>query len=167
MSLIRRYWEYNDMKKMIDKNSSIGIAGEFFVAAELTRRGYVASLTSKNTKAIDILASNKDGSKSVAIQVKTCDNRKIDKWMMTESSEKVFSDNLFYVLVNMNEGEMPSYYIVPSTFVAQKLMADYELWLKTPGLKGQRHNPTTMRTFTFADSNQRLSHQNAWHLLGL
>ena len=45
------------MEKMIDKNSSIGIAGEFFVAAELTRRGYVASLTSKNTKAIDILVS--------------------------------------------------------------------------------------------------------------
>lgn len=102
------------MEKMIDKNSSIGIAGEFFVAAELTRRGYVASLTSKNTKAIDILVSNKDGSKSVAIQVKTSNSKKIDKWMMTESSEKTFSDNLFYVFVNMNEGEMPSYYIVPS-----------------------------------------------------
>ena len=40
---------------MVDKSGSIGSAGEFFVAAELTRRGYVASLTGKNTKAIDIL----------------------------------------------------------------------------------------------------------------
>ena len=55
------------MEKMTDRNNTIGIAGEFFVAAELTRRGIVASLTSKNTKAIDILASNKDGSKSVSI----------------------------------------------------------------------------------------------------
>ena len=75
------------MKKMADKSGSMGIAGEFFVAAELTRRGYVASLTSKNTKAIDILASNKDGSKSVAIQVKTCDNAKINKWKMSDSVE--------------------------------------------------------------------------------
>ena len=152
---------------MIDQNSSIGIAGEFFAAAELTRRGYVASLTSKNTKAIDILASNKDGSKSVAIQVKTSNNLKTDKWMMTESSEKVFSDNLFYIFVNMNEGQMPSYYIVPSIFVAQRLKTDYELWLSTPGKQGQRHNATAMRTFMFKDNNERLHYHNAWDLLGL
>ena len=155
------------MSKMIDKNSSIGIAGEYFVAAELTRRGYVASLTGKNTKAIDILASNKDGSKSVAIQVKTCNSQKIDKWMMTESAEKIFSDNLFYVFVNMNEGEMPSYYIVPSAYVAQKITEDYQLWINSPGKQGQNHNPTTMRTFTFANNSERLDHHNAWTLLGL
>ena len=48
-----------------------GIAGEYFVAAELTRRGYVASLTLRNTRGIDILASNADATKSVGIQVKT------------------------------------------------------------------------------------------------
>ena len=155
------------MSKISDKNSSIGIAGEYFVAAELTRKGYVASLTGKNTKMIDILASNKDGSKSVAIQVKTCNNQKKDKWMMNESAEKGFSDNLYYVLVNMNEGQMPSYYIIPSTFVAQKMKAEYELWLKTPGKQGQKHNTTAMRTFTFADENEKNQFYNAWNLLGL
>jgi len=38
-----------------------GIAGEYLVAAELTRRGYVASLTLKNTQGIDILASSAEG----------------------------------------------------------------------------------------------------------
>lgn len=42
-----------------DKTGRIGVAGEYFVMAELTRRGYVASLTSKNTKAIDLLVSDK------------------------------------------------------------------------------------------------------------
>ena len=51
-----------------------GISGEFYVAAELTKRGYVSSLTSKNAKAIDLLASNSDGSKVVSIQVKTTKN---------------------------------------------------------------------------------------------
>jgi hypothetical protein len=40
------------------------------VAAELSRHGYVASLTLRNTKGIDILASNPDATKSVGIQVK-------------------------------------------------------------------------------------------------
>jgi hypothetical protein len=47
-----------------------GVAGEYFVAAELSRRGYVASLTLRNTRGIDILASNIDATKSVGIQVK-------------------------------------------------------------------------------------------------
>jgi hypothetical protein len=37
-----------------------GVAGEYFVAAELSRRGYVASVTLRNTCGIDILASNVD-----------------------------------------------------------------------------------------------------------
>ena len=155
------------MEKMSDRNNTIGIAGEFFVAAELTRRGIVASLTSKNTKAIDILASNKDGSKSVSIQVKTSNSQKINKWMMTEMSEKISSDNLFYVLVNMNEGEMPNYFIVPSVYVAEKLKTDYLKWINTPAKNGQKHNPTTMRTFVFASEEEMLKHKDAWQLLGL
>lgn len=49
-----------------------GVAGEYLVAAELSRRGYVASVTLRNTRGIDILASNRDATKSVGIQVKTC-----------------------------------------------------------------------------------------------
>lgn len=155
------------MSKMIDKSSSIGIAGEFFAAAELTRRGYVASLTSKNTKAIDILASNKDGSKSVAIQVKTSNNLKTNRWMMTASSEKISSDNLFYVLVNMNEGQMPSYFIVPSVYVADKIKSGYDVWINSPGRKGKKHNPTAVRIFDFTSEEELLKYKDAWHLLDL
>ena len=35
----------------------VGITGEYLVAAELSRRGYVATLTLRNTRGIDILAS--------------------------------------------------------------------------------------------------------------
>jgi hypothetical protein len=46
-----------------------GVAGEYFVAAELGRRGYVASLTLRNTRGIDILESNRNATKSVGIPV--------------------------------------------------------------------------------------------------
>ncbi|MBC5785979.1 hypothetical protein H8N03_23780 [Ramlibacter sp. USB13] len=48
-----------------------GVSGEYFVAAELSRPGYIASLTRRNTRGLDILASNADAPKSVDIQVKT------------------------------------------------------------------------------------------------
>ena len=35
-----------------------GVAGEYFVAAEMSRRGYIASLTLKNTRGIDVLAAS-------------------------------------------------------------------------------------------------------------
>ncbi|MGB2998104.1 MAG: hypothetical protein WBC59_05650, partial [Phycisphaerae bacterium] len=46
----------------------VGVSGEYFVAAELSRRGYIASITLRNTRGIDILAANADASRSVSIQ---------------------------------------------------------------------------------------------------
>lgn len=150
-----------------DKTGRIGIAGEYFVVAELTRRGYVASLTSKNTKTVDILASDKNGAHLAAIQVKTCDNPKQLKWKMSHSVEKTEAPNLYYVFVNMNGGLEPSYYVVPSKYVAYRVKEDYENWLNAPGKNGHIRQETTMRTFEFVDEDESCLYQNAWHLLGI
>src|SRR5688572_2605946 len=63
-----------------------GVAGEYFVAAELSRRGYVASLTLRNTRGIDILASNADATRSVGIQVKSKQGRGAD-WLLRKKVE--------------------------------------------------------------------------------
>lgn len=150
-----------------DKTGRIGVAGEYFVMAELTRRGYVASLTSKNTKAIDLLVSDKNGRQLAAIQVKTCDNKKQQKWKMSSSVEKNDAANLYYVFVNMNDGAEPSYYVVPSRYVAYRVWQDYEEWLNTPGKNGQKRNETNMRTFEFVDEEEQAQYKDAWYLLGL
>ena len=59
-----------------------GVSGEYFVAAELSRRGFIASITLRNTKGVDILASNSEASRSVAIQVKTNQGSRRE-WIMT------------------------------------------------------------------------------------
>ena len=46
-------------------------AGEHFVAYKLARLGYIAALVREGSQAIDILASNVSGSRTVGIQVKT------------------------------------------------------------------------------------------------
>jgi hypothetical protein len=53
------------------QNIRTGIAGEFFVAGELSKRGWVATLTAKNTPDVDILAERPSGEPRVRIQVKT------------------------------------------------------------------------------------------------
>lgn len=152
---------------MSDKNGNIGIAGEFFVVAELTRRGYVATLTSKNTKSMDVLVSDKIGNNLATVQVKTCDNPNQLKWKLGDKVEENYSSNLYYVFVNMNAGKEPSYYVVPSKYVAYKVHIDYEEWLNTPGKNGHVRKETTMRTFSFVDDEEKEQYKDAWHLLGI
>src|ERR1700730_6937885 len=95
-----------------------GIAGEYFVGAELTRHGYVASITLRNTRGIDILASNADATKSVGIQVKTNQGRG-KKWILNEKIEKDIATNLFFVFVRLNGLDAPEYHIVPRADVVK------------------------------------------------
>lgn len=90
------------------QSSSTGLSGEYFVAAELLRRGYSVGITMGNAKAIDILAE-KDG-KQFIIQVKAIFKKKNVGWPMMK--EKV-NENIFYVFVNLNGDKMtePDYFI--------------------------------------------------------
>ena len=58
-------------KPMKLESTIVGVAGEYLVAGELSLRGFLASITLRNSRGIDIVASSADGSTSVSIQVKT------------------------------------------------------------------------------------------------
>ena len=45
------------------ESTLVGVAGEYLVAGELTLRGYIASITLRNSRGVDILASNADASR--------------------------------------------------------------------------------------------------------
>ncbi len=140
-----------------------GVAGEYFVAAELSRRGYLASITLRNTKGVDILCSNSDASKNIGIQVKT-NRRSTRDWVLNKKAEDYFADNLFYVFVNLNNGEsQPDYFIVPSGVVAAHTKETNITWLNTPGRGGRAHVESTMRKF----SDLKEEYLNRWDLLGL
>lgn len=150
---------------MIEKTSNIltGVAGEYFVAAELSRMGHVASITLRNTKGIDVVASNQDSSKSVAIQVKT--NRGTKKsWMLNKKAEGYCGDNLYYVFVNLRgKAERPDFHIVPSMLVAEYIRETHKKWLVEPGRKGRSHRDNPIRIFN--DKNGK--YLEKWELLGL
>ena len=70
-----------------------GVSGEYYVAAELSRRGYIASITLRNTKGIDVLVSNQEVTKQVGIQVKTSRVSE-NSWMLNKNAEEYYSENL-------------------------------------------------------------------------
>ena len=139
-----------------------GVAGEYFVAAELTRRGYVASLTLRNTRGIDILAANVNATKSVGIQVKTSRATR-RAWMMNAKAETDVAENLFYVFVSLPRSGEPAFHIVPRSVVSAYVRDSHKMWLATPGSAGQQHRDTAMRQFK--DSDEK--YKDRWDLLGL
>ena len=149
----------------IKKVSSIltGVSGEYFAAAELSRRGYISSITLRNTKGIDIVASNEVGSKTINIQVKTS-SKTTKGWILNKKAEKMNDKNMFYIFVRLNEvDERPEFHIVPTSYVANKVKKGHQSWLDTPGRGGRKRKNTDMRKFE-DNENEFL---DKWELLGL
>lgn len=141
----------------------VGVSGEYFVAAELSRLGYVASVTLRNTRGIDILATNANASRSVGIQVKT--NRgKGKSWLLDQKAETYQSKTLFYVFVNLNGPDIrPDYHVIPSEVVAATITKGHREWLAQPNRAGMSHRDTRMRLFKDPESE----YLGRWDLLGL
>ena len=133
-----------------------GVAGEYLVVGELSRRGYIASITHRNTEGVDILVSNVDATKMVAIQVKTCQERR-NKWVLGKGSEKNKSSFLFYIFVKFCEDDPVQFFIVPSKKVAEFAKKFHKDHLN----RGNKNS--NMRKF-FDDKGEYL---NRWDLLGL
>ncbi len=140
-----------------------GVAGEYFVAGELSRLGYIASITLQNTRGIAILASNATATRQVAIQVKTNQGSK-PEWVLNKKAENFYADTLFYIFVNLKGlEEHPDFYIVPSKIVADFVRTDHRKWLETPGKRGQAHRDNPVRKFR--DPERKFL--DRWDLLGL
>lgn len=139
-----------------------GVAGEYFVAAELSRRGYVASLTLRNARGIDILASNADATRSVGIQVKATQGAH-DSWLVHPLSEDDIASNLVFVFVSMNGLGAPTYYVVPKPDVAEYVEAQHSKWLAGKKRDGKIRKDSNMRKFQDSDGK----YLDRWDLLEL
>lgn len=140
-----------------------GVAGEYFVAAELSRRGWIASISLRNTRGIDILVTNAEASRSVTIQCKTNQTSKAT-WILHEKSETFVSTSHFYIFVVLGGSlERPRYYIVPSRDVAEHIRQDHARWLSELGRGGRPHTDNSIRKFEDRDGK----YLEQWSLLGL
>jgi len=123
-------------------------ASQFFVAGELCRRGYSAVVTLGNTPNVDVLCSNKEGTRFAHIQVKTFvpGNKTCSVGM---KATRAFGSTFFWVLagVPLPASQRPfEYYIIPARDMAHHVLEAHDLWLKAPGAKGQAHKDSNVRT---------------------
>jgi hypothetical protein len=123
--------------------SLIGNTGEYYVIAELLKRGIIAAQTPRNAIAFDILATN--GSRTVKIRVKT-KSAQYDhyQWNIKEDGsifKMLDKKDDYVVLVNLNHGNArPDFYVVPTVLIDEWLRSDFDKWANTPGARGQQRN---------------------------
>jgi hypothetical protein len=85
----------------------------FFAAGELTRRGFLVTITHGNARFADLLVQSPNG-QSFSIDVKGMSTR---NWIPVKKPEKE-NGGQYYILVytplNLKDGEMPRYFIMSS-----------------------------------------------------
>jgi hypothetical protein len=136
----------------------VGIAGVHFVVGELSRRGWIALPTIRNTRGIDVMATKEN--KSVQIQVKTRKNSR--RFLLEKSAEKLINESLFYVFVNLKQNDVPEYFLIPSKAVSEYVAQTHKLFLNAGG------RDSSMRSFPNSYKEFDLDkYKNKWKLLEL
>jgi hypothetical protein len=154
------------MLPKISKNL-VGVAGEYYVCAELCRRGILALVTPKNNPLYDIVAADPLGSRSVSIQVKTMSLQNKQGWRLNKDiCTKRNNPNLFVVLVKLNDDGTNDYYIYEYDVLSERISCLYEDYMNIPKRDGSTRRDVDfrwfdLRYFTEDDYNRR----NNWDVL--
>lgn len=132
------------------KDSQIsGLAGEFFVAAELLKREIQTSVTFGNAKSIDLLAHNTRTKRTFIVQVKTLR----DKSIYPISPDRIVREHT-YVFVLLNKpAQAVQYFIVPGGAMVDE-PERFGRWFQDPKFSGIR--PADLAPF--ADNWQVFEH---------
>jgi hypothetical protein len=108
---------HDAVKKGRPESNTSHLAGEYFVAAELYKRGYSVAMTLGNAKSIDLFAEK--GLRTVNVQVKAIRLRKNVGWPILKS--KVF-DRIIYIFICLNdESSPPTYFIANGPEIRDKI----------------------------------------------
>ena len=104
-------------------------AAQFYVAAELTRRGYLVSLTLGNAPVADLLVVSPNG-EHFMVDVKGQATKNF--WLIKRRAPR---DDLFYILVYLPKDEHPKFFILSS----HELMREREEYRKHIESKGRKY----------------------------
>jgi len=163
---------------MASQSTLLGAAGEHYIMCQLLRRGLIAALAPVGVPNCDIVVTDDIGDRLFAIQVKTRNEKGSDGgWHMRRKHESIASPNLFYTFLDFGASlsSPPTCFVVPSNEVAGAVKESHNLWLKTPGKKGQQRSDSDLRRFLpdydkiglaiGRGSGWMESYREAWHLL--
>ena len=134
---------------MMKKNYQTQWAAQFYTAAELTRRGYLATFTLGNAPEVDLLCASPSG-RHFSIDVKGLSSKNF--WLIREREPH---NDLYYVLVYLPPNfENPQYFILHSKVLMKKIAGLKKLTLAN----GKRW----VDSGSGINWGMSLEHQNAW-----
>jgi hypothetical protein len=128
----------------IMKGQLTGMRGVYLVAAELSRRGFIASPTSRSARGADVLVTDQACRQAYSVQVKT--NADDPSFWLVGQHVPV-SDTPVYVLVNLRSkkiGLQPEFFVIPSHIVKERLVhskspqSNWYSIFKKDGKKGEK-----------------------------
>jgi hypothetical protein len=105
------------MIKHTNDQQLTGMAGEFLTVGKLFKRGYQASVTFGNAKAIDVLVYNPENDKSYAVQVKTI--RQKNCFLIKKENIKPDHIYVFIILHDFEQSE--EYFIIPGVEILENI----------------------------------------------
>lgn len=124
-----------------------GISGEYFVAGELSRHGFIAAVTLRNTRGVDILVSRPGGNRSATVQVKTLQNSG-PEWVLSKSDELSKGENHYYIFVALHGCKgRPDYFVVEGDHVSKCCRDSHQEWLKGKNRDGSDRKDNDIRVF--------------------
>jgi hypothetical protein len=138
-----------------------GAAGEYAVAAMLSRLGCAASITPRNADRTDVLAQHVQSGAIAAIQVKTSTGA--PRFRMSAKEEYPGRNTEWVIGVHLANGDAwGDFYVVPRSVVSALLYLDHRRHLAVPGKNGQPHADSTMRLLRIDDVRV---YRGSWPLL--
>jgi hypothetical protein len=150
-------------------NQQVGRAGELFVAAEIHRRGGYAVTFAGNMPGIDMLASDRDNTHRVSIQVKT-KGPNSGSWQTStrrglsrESGKAASFAGRFWVLVDLRPA-YPGFYVMPELWIRNDIYDRHQEYLALHG----GHRPNNPASEHHQITIARVAEwQDAWNVLDI
>jgi len=137
------------------------------VAAELSRRGWLATVTIKNAPGTDVLAQRRDR-RRLAIQTKTASYGNHFR-LSVKDEQPAEQDDEWYVLVGLREPEeRPAFHVVPRHVMAAITYLEHRDWLwnldrlRAPIREGSQRKANPQRTIRAEWIN---GYRDRWDLL--
>jgi Holliday junction resolvase-like predicted endonuclease len=150
-------------------NQRVARAGEYFVVAELNKRGAYAVSFAGNMPKVDVIACNPDQTRTVYIQVKT---KRSGNWHTSiarakpcEAAADATNETTYWVFVALGELDTgPQYWVVPDWWVQDDIYRAHTAYLDRHG--GQRPgNPNS--THHSIDEGRLANWSGKWDQLGV
>lgn len=135
---------------MANSNQRTAKAAEYYVAAELSRRGMIVSFPEAGAPGFDLMTCRQDGTHPISIQVKSKQDRSRE-WVLGKKAEELVDERLLYVFVSLDCERIPEFHIVRSSEFAAFAAQYHRDFLSRRNSRGEPNKDTSMRKFLDKD----------------